>query len=213
MNLPRHVYHMAEATNWPSIERLGLLPAAELIARAGLSGAEHDRLERSQRPVHTVLPSGVAIRDQRPMPATALRACLVGLDPADWYALVNARVFFWLDPARLNRQRAACRERPQVVLTLDAAGLVAAYGDRAAVSPINSGNARRRPARRGTATFVPYAEWVESGWASEAAALGIRERRRSHPPAELTVAGAIPDAMRYVLATSRLAPGDQFYER
>ncbi|MEV6863376.1 hypothetical protein AB0M44_20525 [Streptosporangium subroseum] len=103
--------------------------------------------------------------------------------------------------------------RPQVVLTLDVAGLVAGYGDRAAVSPINSGNARRRPACRGAATFVSYAEWVRSGWASEAAALGIRERRRSHPPAELTVTGAIPDAMRYVTAVSRLAADERFGER
>jgi hypothetical protein len=212
MNLPHHVYHLAEEANWPSIEQIGLLPATDLIARAGLSGVDRDRLERSQRAAHTVLPDGVEIRDQRPMPPTALRACLVGMDPADWYALVNARVFFWLDPARLNRQRAACGPRPQVVLTLDAAGLVAGYGDRASVSPINSGNARRRPARRGVATFVPYAAWVESGWASEAAALGIRERKRSHPPAEFTISGAIPDPMRYVVAASRLAAGERIKE-
>ncbi|SNT19939.1 hypothetical protein SAMN05216276_102840 [Streptosporangium subroseum] len=213
MNLPRHVYHLAEAANWPSIEKHGLLPATELITRAGLSGADRQQLERSQRPGHTVLPGGVEIRDQRPMPAAALSACLVDLDPADWYVLINARVFFWLNPARLNLHRAAYASRPQVVLTLDAAHLVADYGDRAAVSPINSGNARRRPARRGAATFVPYAEWVRSGWASEAAALGTRERSRSHPPAELTITGAIPDAMRYVIATSRLAADKQFEER
>ncbi|MEV8639178.1 hypothetical protein AB0395_46725 [Streptosporangium sp. NPDC051023] len=212
MNLPQHVYHLAEAANWPSIEKHGLLPAAELIARAGLSGADRERLERSQRPEPMLLPDGVEIRDQRPMPASALQSCLVGLDPADWYALVNVRVFFWLDPARLNRQRAAYGSRPQVVLTLDTVGLVADYGDRAAVSPINSGNARRRPARRGAATFVPYTEWVRSGWASEAVALGIRERRRSHPPTELTVMGAIPNAMQYVTAISRLAAGERFRE-
>jgi len=212
LNLPRHVYHLAEEANWPSIKRIGLLPVAELIARAGLSGADRDRLERSQRVNHTVLPDGVEIRDQLVMPASALRACLVGMEPADWYALMNARVFFLLDPARLNRLRAACEPRPQVVLTLDAAGLVAGYGGRASVSPINSGHVLRRAARRGAATFVPYAAWVKSGWASEAAALGIKERKRSHPPAEFTITGAIPDAMRYVVATSRLAAGERFEE-
>jgi hypothetical protein len=210
MNLPRHVYHLAEEANWPSIERLGLLPASELIVRAGLNGADRDRLERSQRPDHSILPDGVAIRDQRPMPPASLRACLIGMDPADWYALVNARVFFWLDPDRLNRQRAACKARPQVVLTVDADGLVRDYGHLAEVSPINSGNARRLPARRGAATFVPYAAWVESGWASEAAALGTKERKRSHPPAELTILGAVPDAMRYVLSVTRLGAGERF---
>jgi hypothetical protein len=211
-NLPRHVYHLAEEANWPSIKRIGLLPAAELIARAGLSGADRDRLKRSRRMSHTLLPDGVEIRDQLVMPATALRACLVGMEPADWYALMNSQVFFSLDPARLNRLRGACEPRPQIVLTLDTAGLIARHGDRASVSPINSGHSLRRAARRGTATFVPYAAWVESGWASEAAALGTKERSKSHRPVELAIAGAIPDVIRYVVATSRLAAGERFDE-
>jgi Family of unknown function (DUF7002) len=211
--LPRHLYHLAEEANWPSIKQIGLLPAAELIARAGLSGADRDRLERSQRVSHTVLPDGVEIRDQLRMPATALRACLVGMDPTDWFALMNSRVFFSLDPTRLNGIRGRCEPRPQVVLALDTAGLMAGYGGRASVTSINSGHALRRAARRGTGTFVPYGAWVEYGWASEAAQLGIRERRRSHRPAELTIAGAIPDVMRYVVGTSRLAAGERFEER
>jgi hypothetical protein len=211
-SLPRHVYHLAEEANWPSINQIGLLPAAELIARAGLDAAERERLGRSQRVNHTVLPNGVEIRDQLVMPPNALRACLVGMDPADWYALMNARVFFSLDPARLNRLRGACEPRPQVVLTLDAAGLLAGYGGRASVSPINSGHALRRAARRGAGTFVPYAAWVESGWAGEAAALGTKERSRSHQPVELAIVGAIPDVMRYVVATSRLSAGERFAE-
>jgi hypothetical protein len=68
--------------------------------------------ERAQRLAHAELPTGVQIRDQRPMPSAALEACLVGLTLAEWYALINARVFFWFDPDRLNRQRAACEPRP-----------------------------------------------------------------------------------------------------
>ncbi|MHC5541465.1 DUF7002 family protein, partial [Singulisphaera rosea] len=86
------------------------------------------------------------------------------------------------------------------------------YGHAATVSPINSGNARRRPARRGAATFVPYSTWIESAWASEAMSLGTKERKSSHQPAELTIAGAIPDAMQYVLTTIRLAAGERFQE-
>jgi Family of unknown function (DUF7002) len=210
VNLPRHVYHLAEEANWPSIKRIGLLPAAELIARAGLSGADRDRLGRSQRVSHTVLPDGVEIRDQLRMPATALRACLVDMEPADWYALMNSRVFFSLEPTRLNGIRGGCEPRAQVVLTLDTAGLMADYRGLASVTPINTGHALRRAARRGAATFVPYASWVESGWASEVAQLGIRERSRSHRPVELAIAGAIPDAMRYVLSATRLAAGERF---
>jgi hypothetical protein len=210
VTLPPHVYHLAEAANWPSIRERGLLPASALFDLAGLAGAARGRVEREQRPDHTELPTGLFVRDQKPMPPAALSACLVGLTPADWYALVNARVFFWLDPDRLNRQRAACKQRPQVVLTLDAAALVEAYRDAAAVTPINTGNARRAPAPRSAATFVPYATWLDSGWATEAVPLGTRERKRAHPPAELTIAAPIPDALRFVVAVAELPPGESF---
>ena len=60
------------------------------------------------------------LRDQKPLPAAALRKCLVGMTPVEWYALINSKVFFWFDVDRLNRQRGACEPRPQVVLEVDA---------------------------------------------------------------------------------------------
>jgi hypothetical protein len=205
-----HIYHLAEASNWPHIQRNGLHSARVLLDMAGVTGPERERLERTQRMVHTELPNGVQIRDQRPLPLAALKTCLIGMSPADWYAMLNARVFFWLDPQRLNRQRAACGPRPQVVLIIDAMRLVAAYADQIAMTPINTGNARRRPAKRGTATFVPYSQWIASGWASEAAGLGTHPRASGHPPAELTVAGSVPDIMKFVVATQELPPGRLF---
>lgn len=210
MELPNRVYHLAEASNWLSIQRHGLLSASHLLDLAGVLGAGREQLERAQRLEHTELPNGVQIRDQRPMPPAGLAVCLVGMTPADWYGLINARVFFWLDPDRLNRQRAACEPRPQLVLTVDTAGLVASYRRQLEVTPINTGNARRQPARRGAATFVPYTAWIESAWASETAALGTHERSRSLPPAELTVVGSAPDLMRFVVGVSELAAGQSF---
>jgi hypothetical protein len=114
---------------------------------------------------------------------------------------------------RLNRQKAACEPRPQVVMAVNTAALVAAYEKRVAVTPINTGNARRKPALRGVATFVPLAEWVRSGWASEAAALGIPSRKESHQPVELTVTDAVPDIMRFVVGIFALPSGQSFDER
>lgn len=210
MILPDRIYHLAEAANWPSIRRDGLLCASRLLDRAGLPGAARERLERRQRTAHMELPDGAQIRDQRPMPPAALEACLVGLTPADWYALVNGRVFFWLDPDRLDRQRAACGPRPQVVLAVDTAGLLAAHGARVALTPINTGNARRKPARRGHASFVPYDAWLATGWQSEAAALGTPLRPRAHRPVELTVADAVPDILRFLRDVTALPPGRPF---
>ena len=209
MQLPS-LYHMAEAANWPAIQRDGLHCASTLLDRAGIIGEDRERLEKRQRLTHTELPNGVQLRDQRPMPPAALANCLIDITPSEWYVLINARVFFWLDPARLNRQRAACNPRPQVVLTVDASKLVAAYAETIAVTPINTGNARRRPARRGAATFVSYAAWGTSAWASEAASLGTPVRPSSHLPVELTVAGSIPDIMQFVVGVQQLAPGQLF---
>jgi len=204
------VYHLAEASNWPAIQREGLHCASALLDRAGLAGQERRRWEQEQRPEHAALPNGAWIRDQRPMPPDALARCLVGMTPAQWYALINGRVFFWVDPERLNRQRAACSSRPQVVLIVDAPRLAQAYADRVALTPINTGNARRRAATRGAATFVPYGTWLDSGWASEAAHLGTRERSRSHAPVEFTVGGSIPDIREFVIGTRALPPAKAF---
>lgn len=210
MNLPASIYHLAESANWPSIQRHGLLSTERLLDLAKTPEAHRARLERAQRLQHSKLMDGIEIRDQRPMPACALESCLVGLAPFEWYALINAHVFFWLDPQRLNRQRAACEPRPQVVLTVDAAGLVAAHGAAIALTPINTGNARRRPALRGRATFVPYDTWVDSRWSSEATSLGVPERQRSRLPVELTVADSVPDILRLVVGVDKLDPGEPF---
>lgn len=127
--------------------------------------------------------------------------------------MINARVFFWLDPDRLNRQRAACEPRPQVVLSINTAALIDAYRKHLAVTPINTGNARRAPARRGAATFVPYSVWQQSGWASEATALGTPLRKRSHAPVEITISHVIPDVMQLVERVTPVRSGQRFNPR
>lgn len=192
------VYHLAETDNWPSIQKHGLLCATALLGLAGNNDDDRNRVVR-HRTTRTVLSNGAVVRDQTPMPPAALRLCLHDMAPDEWYALLNSKVFFWADVERLNRHLHACRRHPQVVMVLDAAALLSRYSERAAVSPFNTGNARRRPASRGRATFVPYLTWYASGWQHEATGLGTRPRSRSHRPAELTVDGAVPDVMDFVV--------------
>lgn len=200
------VYHLADLANLDSIKEHGLLSTSRLLDMAGLRGAERDRVEREHRPRYVVLPNGVAIRDQRPMPPGALARCLRGVTVPEWYELLNSKVFFWCDDDRLERLRNTYRNIPSVVLVIDAARLLARYAGRAAVTPFNTGAAFRRPAPRGRATLVPYATWLESGWASETAALGTGPRSRSHPPAELVIDGAVPDLMDYVIQERPFSP-------
>jgi hypothetical protein len=205
--LPQHAFHLADVENWPSIERTGLLSTAALIARAGLS-ARAARPYTFYRDRAMRLPSGELIRDQRPMPPDALARCLdAGLSPAAWYRLVNARVFFWLSVERLQRHVAACAGRPQMLVVVDLAELTRRHGARAAVTPFNVGNARRRPAPRGRRTFVPLDRWLFSRWQTEARP-GEPARGRHHPPAELAVEGAVPDLMALVVDARPIAPGE-----
>ncbi|TXL69675.1 hypothetical protein FHP25_38085 [Vineibacter terrae] len=191
-------YHLAETDNWSSIQAHGLLSAQALLQLAGSTQADRDRVTR-HRAARTVLSNGIVVRDQGPMPPAALQRCLRGMTPVQWYALLNTKVFFWIDVERLNRHLHACRRHPQIVMVLDAGRLLERHAVRAAVSPFNTGNARRRPAPRGRETFVPYATWLESGWLHETSGLGTSARARSHPPAELTVDRAVPDAMDFVI--------------
>jgi hypothetical protein len=206
-----HVYHMTDASNWASILRHGLLSTSRLLNLAGIDENERYHLERGQRLDAQKLSNGAIIRDQLPVSPAALERCLAGgLLPEDWYAELNCRVFFWLDIRRLNRHRRACGSSPQMVLTVDAFHLLSRYSRLATLTPFNTGNARRKAARRGRETFVPFDKWQGSGWSSEALALRTPLRSPHHPPVELAIADAVEDAMDFVVGVRRLDPGEYF---
>ena len=209
-DLPHYIYHLADAANWSSIQRYGLLSTSALLDLSGVQGQEREQIERQQRIQQMTLANGAVIRGQGPMPPSALERCLKGITPYEWYALLNARVFFWLEKERLNRMLKANGRRPQIVMILDTKQLLTAYAEQITLTPINTGNARRRPAIRGRQTFVPYNTWVETRWASEAEALGTQLRPKSHSPAELTVLGLVSDVMNFVKKTSYIEPGELF---
>ena len=201
--LPRQAFHIADAENWPAIQRSGLCSTTALIARDGLS-ARDARAFASYRGQTMRLPSGAVIRDQRPMPPAALMRCLdAGLAPQAWYDLVNGKVFFWLQVERLDRHLAACRARPQVVVAVDLRRLLGRHGQSAFLTPFNVGNARRRPASRGQRSFVRLDVWLETRWESEAAE-DRPARARTHPPAELAIEGAVPDLLDFVVETRQV---------
>ena len=192
---PDHIFHLAEGENLKSILEQGLMSTAKLVARQALPDQEKAALLRGHRSTHLRL-QGTLIRDQVPMPPAVLAPALDdGMEPGDWYVLVNEHVFFWPDRERLDRHSKACSSRPQYLMTYDAAKLFNDFGDRAYVSPINSGNARRKPARRGRDTFLPYQTWIEHGWPT-----GQRNRR----PAEFLFRCDVPVTPPYLLSVESL---------
>jgi hypothetical protein len=182
-------YHWADPVNLPSIRQHGLLSTERLISLAGLKGAERAGMLSQYRPSRVELPNGVVIRDQTPMPPAFLAKALPpGISPSDWYRLLNSFVFLWGSLERAERHRGAFARSSQVLLVFDATLLLRELGGRVLLSPINSGNARRRPAPRSRRLFVSYQEWSDQGWP----VIEGQRRSRSVMPAEIVLEGHLP---------------------
>ncbi len=193
------LYHMAERGSWPGIQRHGLRSTLALLDLFEVDGVQRETILRRHRPAAVTLHHphhGTAVvRDQKPMSDGALRRCLTdGLLPAEWYEMLNGRVFFWLTRARLLRLLGgrAYRDLEHDVLEIDAAALVAAYRPQIMLSPINSGATfALGPKPRGPGTFQPIAAFDYAG----------RRRAGFVPSAcvvELTVGYTVPDVARFV---------------
>ncbi len=195
------LFHMAERGAWPSIERHGLLSVSALLDLYGVAGESRVALEACRRPEAVPLAAsglpGAVLRDQKPMSDAALRRCLGGgMQPADWYRLLNGRVFFWLSRARVDRLAGArsYRGRGHDLLELDAAALVAAHRDRITLCPINSGATSRFPAPRGPDTLLPIDAYPYEHWRTR--------RSPTERVVELSVLHAVPDVARFVRRVS-----------
>ncbi len=193
--ISRHpvLYHMAEDGSWESIRKLGLLSTSALLDTFEVGGLRRYEVESCRRPemVELVHPEHgrALVRDNKPMQERVLERCLVGMEPREWYETLNRKVFFWVDRGRLIRLLGAraYRDRPHLVLELDAAGLLRRHGLRVSLSGINSGATfAMNPAPRGPGTFRPIVEHPE----------GVRV-------VELAVDYAVPDAAEFVLSVSR----------
>ena len=192
---------MAEAAAWPSIQRHGLLSTSALLDLYGVTGPERDRIECTRRPeavpiTHTDY-GQLFINDQRPMTDETLGPALIDMTPSEWYAHLNARVFFWVGEARLGRLLNTYRERDKIVLVLDSAKVLARYAAQTMLSPINSGFSLRFPQKRGRATFQGLADYPFEQW--------MKKRGSADAVAECTVLGGVTQVEDYLVET-RPAP-------
>ena len=183
------MYHMADAAAWPSIQKHGLLSTSALLDLYGITGEERDRIERTRRPEATSITHAdygqLFITDQRPMTDATLGPALIDMTPAEWYAHLNARVFFWVGEARLERLLNTYRERDKFVLVLDTAKVMARHAAQTMLSPINSGFSLRYAQKRGRATFLPLADYPFEQW--------VKTRGRADAVAECTILGGVPN--------------------
>lgn len=194
------VWHVVEADGFAGVEAHGLLPATDLLRRAGMAPTDQNRDDFLPVPLSPGGKAGPAailrfqlMRDEKITPS--LRGAYAG-QPARWRALIDSQVFFWADPARRDLFLRACRRDRQrsratpldeapVILTFDTAALLGARGDAAFYSTFNTGSTVRGGLRahRDENTFRPVAGY------------------RSGPAAELAIRGAVASA---VVAAARL---------
>lgn len=175
------LYHMAEKDSWPSIRDYGLLSTTALMDLYDINGADRDRIERRHRPASVPIIGGglpgAVVRDQIPMSDGGLLKALPSrITPSDWYALLNAKVFFWLSIERLHTLTGArtYRDHEHDVLEVDTRSLVTAHRERAWLCPINSGCTKPFPHPRDENAFLriddyPYAHWRKRRRATERA--------------------------------------------
>lgn len=188
---------MAEANIWPSVERHGLLSTTALLDLFGLDGDVRRRIELEHRPESITIThpqyGSVVIRDQKPMRERALRTCLRGMTPQQWYAMLNGHVFFWVTPARVQTllNARAYRARKHTVIAIDTASFVERYAGRIALSPINSGSTIYNPRERGKQTFLSLNEYP---FEERRLARGVR-----NAVAEVAVGYAVPDLSEFTL--------------
>jgi hypothetical protein len=202
------IWHMAEGGSWDSIRRHGLLSTSALLDLYGMDGDRRLALEARRRPDSVPiwgegLPNAV-IRDQKPMTDSALAKCLTGgMTPEEWFRILNKRVFFWPSRDRLHGllNARAYRGRPQTVLTVDTASLVAAHRGRIELSPINSGATIYNPQPRGRSTFRSIADYP------------FEKRRMTRTStksvAELAVRDGVPDIIDHLVAVHRINGDDR----
>src|SRR5206468_3625043 len=121
---------------------------------------ERDLCESHRRPRRVVVPQpghvAATLRDQIPMHEAKLADCLDdGLVPADWYRILNRKVFFWCAERQVEKLLCAraYRDRPHLVLVVDTRRLIDAHRDDVRLAFINTGATLFNPARRGRSTF------------------------------------------------------------
>ncbi len=167
------VYHMAEIDSWPSIQKHGLLSTSALLDLFEKRGTERFRLESQWRPESVTIAHPVhgtaVIRDQWPLPENKLKELLRGMEPKEWYELINGMTFFWGDWQPLAWMLSAIKYRngPHCVLTVETGTLLDRHIEKVWLTDQNSGSVYSKKLR-GPGTFSRVSEFA-SYWVRELA--------------------------------------------
>ena len=197
------LYHMAEYGSWASIAARGLLSTTALLDVYGVQGGLREKIELRRRDKgvlleHPKLPRAV-IRDQLPMDDVGLRRCLPShMEPADWYRILNGKVFFWLTRGRLMTLLNArpYRHRAHDVIEVASRPLFAKHRNSIWLSPMNSGCTKPWPHWRDETTFQRISAYPY--------AARRRTRKRGERVVEVAVDYSVPDVRNFATRVLRM---------
>jgi hypothetical protein len=197
---------MAWEGSWPSIQRHGLLSTEALLDCWEVDDAQKRPLMETHRPEAVTIDhpdfGRATVRDQKPVSDEGLQRCLEGgLEPRDWYRLLNQRVFFWATQERLDALLGAraYRDSRHTVLTVDTSTLVSRYGDEIELTTMNTGCTVPFPHARGLASFTPLRDFDY--------AASRRKRGRGRAIVEIVVLRGIPDLTDFVVTVEHRGGG------
>ena len=186
------LYHMAAEGSWPSSAKHGLLSTSSLLDRFQIGDGKRRALEEMHRPDSVSIEHpkhGVAVvREQKPMSDAGLQRALgSALTPAEWYRLLNPRVFFWVTQERLGRmmRARAYRDLRKTIIVLDTAAVLSAHASDVLLSPMNSGATTPFAHRRGPETFLPLSTYP----------FDERSLERKETIVEFTVGGGVKNVL------------------
>ena len=173
------LYHMAELSGWPNIQRYGLRSTTALLDLFEITGPSRVQIESEWRrssvslthPIH----GAAVVRDQLPMPEDELSHHLVDMTPRQWYELINGKTFFWPEEKPLGWMLGArpYRSREHAVIVVPTQALLSHHAENVTLSAINYGSLRRSTTTgsvqpRGRDTFKPIRDF-SARWVSELA--------------------------------------------
>lgn len=197
-----YLYHMANAGSWDGIRRHGLLSTSAILDLFGYHGERRKVIEGRHRPESIVLYhprlGSATIRDQKPLNEGKLAECLTGgMQPHEWYEMLNQKVFFWASYERLVRLLGAraYRDRDHDVLTVESYRIVKKYLDKVELSHINTGSTLMNAPLRGRGTFCSIEKFP------------VRSGGRRRDVVEVAVKEGIRDIEDFVVRVERMQRG------
>ncbi len=175
------LYHLTFAANLPSIEQHGLLSAVALADQYDFTPEERQACIDQRRLCNQDL-HGITLRDQHAAPESKMKTCLVGVSIPDWLALLNSKVFFFVELKKAQRLAETYAAYQNILLEVDSKTLLERHASESFVCRFNSGAFLFKPTPRGRNSFIPMAEF---------------ELRKKSVPGELTINEAVPNIMSF----------------